>query len=60
MIKKSLNPLKGIKSTSQFGVTKYVPHKKTRTIDQQDRIDICLTCTKPARECKGDCFGRSN
>ena len=35
-------------------------YKKENTIDKQDRIDMCLCCTKPMRECKGDCFGRNN
>ena len=34
------------------------PNKKMFCGDTQDRIDICLTCNKPARKCKGQCFGR--
>ena len=25
------------------------------SISEQRKIDKCLNCTKPARECKGDC-----
>lgn len=34
--------------------------KKDRkvTVSEQRKIDKCLNCTKPASECKGDCFGR--
>lgn len=34
--------------------------KKERkvTVSEQRKIDRCLNCTKPANECKGECFGR--
>lgn len=30
---------------------------KRYTAEPQERVDICLSCTKPAKECKGKCFG---
>ena len=56
-MKKSFNPQKGIKVKTVFNETKHTPHKKHRTPESQERIDICLSCTKPASECKGKCFG---
>ena len=60
MIKKAKNFLKGVKGTTSINVRQKNPHKHHRTVDSQDKIDVCLNCTKPARECKGDCFGRNN
>lgn len=57
MIKKSLNACKVIKVKTQLYETRKVPHKKHRTIDSQQRIDMCLSCTKPMSECKGNCWG---
>ena len=31
---------------------------KRQTAEPQERIAICLSCTKPAKQCKGDCFWR--
>ena len=55
MIKKARNFLKGIKGTTQTNQRLSTPHKTVA--EQQERIDICLNCTKPASECKGKCFG---
>jgi hypothetical protein len=60
MIKKPKNYISGVKAKTQLYETRKVPHSKHRTIDSQARIDICLNCTKPASECNGNCFGRSN
>ena len=60
MIRKALNAMQGIKATTQLHQRTTTPHKKHRTVDSQERVDVCLNCTKPARECKGDCFGRSH
>jgi hypothetical protein len=57
MVKKAKNFLMGVKATTQLYGTKKVPHKHHRTIDSQEKIDMCLNCTKPAKECKGKCFG---
>lgn len=46
------------KSTKKVNL-KYKPNQKHFGGDKQDRIDICLTCNKPAKKCKGLCFGRS-
>lgn len=40
--------------------TKTYKQKHNSTIDNEERVNICLTCTKPAKDCKGNCFGRSN
>ena len=55
MIKKAINILKGVKGTAQTNTRLSSPHKKVG--EKQSRIDICLSCTKPASECKGNCFG---
>jgi hypothetical protein len=56
MIKKGKSILYGIKGTTQTNQRLSSPHK--RVTEPQSRIDMCLNCTKPAKECKGDCFGR--
>jgi hypothetical protein len=60
MIKSRKNITKGIKGSFNFYETKSASNKYFKTIDTQERIKICLSCTKPAKECKGNCFGRSN
>jgi hypothetical protein len=60
MIRKAKNFSKGVKNTMGLSISKRKPHKSHKTIDSQERVDKCLNCTKPAKECKGDCFGRSN
>lgn len=57
MIKKSLNAHYGIKVNQNFS-SKPFSEKRVSTVDKQERVDICLTCTKPASQCKGTCFGR--
>ena len=57
MIKKAKNISKGVKVKTQLYETKSAPHKKHRTQESQDKIEICLSCTKPASQCKGNCFG---
>lgn len=59
MIKKAMNARKGIKGTTQLHERQKKPKKHHRTIDSQERVNLCLTCTKPAKLCKGDCFGRN-
>ena len=54
MIKKSKSILFGIKGTIQTHERLSTP-KKT-TAEPQSQIDICLSCTKPANKCKGNCF----
>ena len=58
MIKKARNILKGVKGTTQTHERLSSPHK--RVAEPQERINICLSCTKPVKDCKGDCFGRSS
>ena len=58
MYKKSKQILKGVKGTIDTTPVKVKKHKRNRyTAEPQERVDICLTCTKPASECKGKCFG---
>lgn len=56
MIKKAMNAKSGIKGTTQLHERQKNPHKHHRTTDSVFRRNICLNCTKPAKECKGDCF----
>ena len=58
MIKKSMNAMSGIKASTQLYERKAKPNKKRPTIDSQERVDHCLTCTKPASKCKGNCYGK--
>lgn len=60
MVRKSLNALNGVKVKTVFHERQHKPHKHHETGESQERIAKCLNCTKPARECKGDCWGRSN
>lgn len=55
MIKKSIKVLQGIKGSTQTAQRVSSPHRTVA--EPQSRIDICLSCTKPASECKGNCFG---
>lgn len=57
MVRKAFTPLKGIKATTPLTNKKGTPHKQHKSIDDDNRIKICLACTKPASECKGNCFG---
>ena len=36
-------------------ISKGEPRERKTTVAEQRRIDKCLNCTKPAKECKGDC-----
>jgi two-component SAPR family response regulator len=58
MIKKSMNAMNGIKATTQLYETKIKKSKHRATIDTQDKVDNCLSCTKPANKCKGNCYGK--
>ena len=58
MIKKSINAYKGIKVSKDFGETKKNYNKKHFTTDSVFQRQQCLNCTKPAKECKGDCFSK--
>lgn len=58
MYKSSKSILRGVKATRQVQPNKKVPHKKRKDAESQERIDTCLSCTKPMSECKGNCFGR--
>ena len=60
MVRKSLNALNGVKVKTVFHERQHNPHKHHEKGESQERIDKCLNCKKPARECKGDCWGRSN
>ena len=60
MVRNSLNALNGVKVKPVFHERQHNPHKHYGTAERQERIDKCLNCKKPARECKGDCWGRSN
>ena len=56
MIRKRLNT--GIKGTTILGKEKKKQKKEHFTTDSVFRRKQCLKCTKPAKECKGNCFGR--
>jgi hypothetical protein len=56
MIKKSLNALSGVKVKTAYE-TKSKIKERPYTIDQKEKVNICLNCTKPASQCKGNCFG---
>lgn len=63
MVRKSLNVSTGIKCDDTFVARVHKKHKTPKfynTGDRQERIDKCLSCTKPAEECRGSCFGRSS
>ena len=60
MVRKALNAKSGIKVKTVFYERKHKPYKPNGTGESQERIEKCLNCKKPARECKGDCYGRSN
>jgi hypothetical protein len=55
MHKKSLNTTKGIKCKMVTQEKKAKPKRKIGA-DTYEQINMCLNCTKPAKECKGDCF----
>lgn len=42
--------------------TKKLPQKnktkKNYTVDPEEKVKICLSCTKSAKECKGKCWGK--
>lgn len=59
MVRKSLNVMKGVKVKTIFCETKSVPHKHHASAESQERIDNCLNCKKPAKECRGTCYGRN-
>lgn len=60
MVRKSLNVLNGVKVNTVFHERKHTPHKQHTTAGSQEQIEKCLNCTRPAKECKRDCWGRSN
>lgn len=51
------NVTNGIKGTTQIENKYNKPTPKRYTAEPQERVNICLSCTKPASECKGQCFG---
>ena len=57
MVRKSLNALKGVKVKTVFHERQHKPHKHHEKSEIKDQIKECLNCTKPAKECKGQCFG---
>lgn len=58
MVRKSLNAVKGIKVNTVFHGKKYNSQKHYGTAESEERIMNCLNCTKPAKDCKGDCYGK--
>lgn len=56
MIRKARNFSCGVKGTTALDTIKHKPHRPHKTIDSEERVNICLNCTKPASQCKGDCF----
>lgn len=51
------NIIIGVKGTTQIDTKKDKATEKRYTTEPQERVNICLNCTKPASECKGQCFG---
>ena len=60
MIRKSLNTSKSIKGSTDFNESKPIKRKSRFSEESQQEIYNCLHCKKPASECKGNCYGRSN
>ena len=58
MVQKSLHTTKLIKGSFPINERKSTS-RKNNDEKVQERIDICLNCEKPEKECKGNCFGRS-
>ena len=56
MVRKSLNVLKGIKAKTILYERQRNPHKSPQTEANMEKINKCLNCTRPAKECKGDCY----
>ena len=48
---------KGTKKNEQVKSVRGRGNEKRYTAEPQEQVDICLSCTKPAKECKGKCFG---
>lgn len=55
MMIRNKNILKGIKGTTQLAEEKPKKRKYVHG-DGPLRREKCLNCTKPASECKGECF----
>ena len=60
MVRKSLNARNGVKANRVLHERKHNPHKHHENSETQEQINHCLDCTKPAKQCKGDCYGRRN
>lgn len=60
MVRKSLKVYNGIKGKMVVAERLSNPRKHYGTIESQERIDNCLNCTRPANECKGNCYGKDN
>lgn len=58
MIKKSLRATNGVKATTVLSDRQHKPYTHKGS-DSEEKIKMCLNCTKPASQCKGDCFGKS-
>ena len=57
MVKKSMNVLIGVNGTTQLSERKY-KKKNHKTVDSPEKIQNCLSCNKPASQCKGTCYGK--
>jgi hypothetical protein len=58
MMKKSKSLVRGVKGNTPKSHRTHKPHKHHHTIDSEERVNVCLSCKKPASECKGNCFGK--
>lgn len=58
MVRKSLNAFEGIKCSTVFDGNTKKKKPKRYTAESPLRIKNCLNCTKPAKDCKGNCYGK--
>ena len=58
MVRKSLRVYNGVKVNTNVGESKSNGQKERLPKESPSKIKKCLNCTKPAKECKGNCFGR--
>lgn len=58
MVKKSFTSKTVIKGNTGFVENKVNGQRDRFPNESPLKILQCLNCTKPAKECKGNCFGR--
>ena len=58
MIRKSYKTTSGVKAKTNLNERAYNTHDGKLPYESPTRIKNCLNCKKPAKECKGNCYGR--